>query len=42
MNKSRLFASIKCGFTFAGMNALASAGYSESVVEALEHMDDTK
>ncbi|MGE8651286.1 hypothetical protein ACOI8O_05785 [Bifidobacterium adolescentis] len=42
MNKSRLFASIKRGFTFAGMNALASAGYSKSVVEALEHMDDTK
>lgn len=42
MNKSKLFASIKRGFTFAGMNALASAGYSKSIVDAIEQMKDIK
>ncbi|MEI3463418.1 hypothetical protein QM008_03010 [Bifidobacterium angulatum] len=42
MNKSKLFASIKRGFTFAGMNALASAGYSKSIVDAIKQMKDIK
>lgn len=42
MNKSKLFASIKRGFTFAGMNALASAGYSKAIVDAIEQMEGIK
>lgn len=42
MNKSKLFASIKRGFTFAGMNALAPAGYSKSIVDAIKQMEDIK
>lgn len=42
MNKSKPFVSIKRGFTFAGMNALASAGYSKSIVDAIKQMKDIK
>lgn len=34
MNKSKLFASIKRGFTFAG--------YSKSIVDAIKQMKDIK
>lgn len=42
MNKNKFFDSIKRGFAFSGMSAFASAGYSKSVVDAFEKMDEIK
>lgn len=36
--KHKLFSAIKRGLEVSGMNAIGEAGYSESMVEALEGM----
>lgn len=36
--KGKLFSAIKRGLEVSGMNAIGEAGYSESMVEALEGM----
>lgn len=37
--KHKLFSAIKRGLEVSGMNAIGEAGYSESMVEALEDMN---
>ncbi len=37
--KRKLFSAIKRGLEVSGMNAIGEAGYSESMVEALEDMN---
>ena len=42
LNKKSIIAAIRRGFECSGANALASAGYSESVVEAYEKITDNR
>ncbi|MGR4801211.1 hypothetical protein RG276_01775 [Bifidobacterium adolescentis] len=42
LNKKSIIAAIRRGFECSGANALASAGYSESVVEAYEKIIENR